>query len=94
MDDVERSLILPDENTMKFFQADNGQRYAAVVTPKVRAIARNQFNCQELEGAKLENQPTGTDSCTGDHWDEHDYYPEALSGVISPNGHLCKNPFQ
>ena len=84
VDDVERSLILPDENTMKFFQQDNGQRYAAIVTPKVQAMARNQFNCQSLEGAKLENQPTGSDSCTGDHWDEHDYYPEALSGVISP----------
>jgi hypothetical protein len=91
VDDVQRNLILPDESTMKFFQSKNGQRYAALVTPKVRAIARNQFDCQSLEGAKLENQPTGTDSCTGDHWDEHDYYPEALSGVISPTTNILSH---
>ncbi|KAG7370780.1 leishmanolysin-like protease [Nitzschia inconspicua] len=91
VDDVQRSLILPDENTMKFFDAQNGQRYAAIVTPKVRSQARNQFNCQSLEGAKLENQPTGSESCTGDHWDEHDYYPEALSGVISPTTNILSH---
>jgi hypothetical protein len=53
------------------------------VTPKVRTVARNQFNCADLEGGQLENQPTGS-SCTGDHWDERLYYPESMSGVISP----------
>jgi len=91
VDNIERSLILPGEDTMQFFEASNGQRYAALVTPKVRAMARNQFDCQSLPGAKLENQPTGTDSCTGDHWDEHDYYPEALSGVISPTTNIMSH---
>eukprot|EP00537_Pseudo-nitzschia_pungens_P016569 CAMPEP_0172410166 /NCGR_PEP_ID=MMETSP1061-20121228/76740_1 /TAXON_ID=37318 /ORGANISM="Pseudo-nitzschia pungens, Strain cf. pungens" /LENGTH=885 /DNA_ID=CAMNT_0013146337 /DNA_START=362 /DNA_END=3019 /DNA_ORIENTATION=+ len=91
VDDVQRSLILPGEDTMQFFDGKNGQRYAAIVTPKVRAMARNQFDCQSLPGAKLENQPTGTDSCTGDHWDEHDYYPEALSGVISPTTNIMSH---
>ena len=72
-------------HTMKFLQGENGQRHAAIVTPKVRAVPRNQSDCPSLEGATLENQPTGNDSCAGDqHWDEHDYYPEALSGLISP----------
>ena len=84
VDGVERTLILPADNTMKFFIATSGQRYASIVTPKVAAVARNQFDCQELGGAQLENQPTGENSCTGDHWDERMYYPEALSGVISP----------
>jgi hypothetical protein len=91
VDNVQRNLILPDDTTMKFSQSENGQRYAAIVTPKVRAVARNQFDCPSLEGAKLENQPTGTDSCTGDHWDEHDYYPEALSGVISPTTNILSH---
>lgn len=30
-----------------------------------------------------QNQPTGS-SCTGDHWDERLFYPESLSGVVSP----------
>jgi len=84
VDGVQRSLILPDENTMKFFVANNGQRYASIVTDKVAQVARNQFDCQSLAGAQLENQPTGAESCTGDHWDEKLFYPEALSGVISP----------
>jgi len=84
VDGQTRSLVLPDENTMKFFLAENGQRYASIVTPKVRTIARNQFNCQSLPGGQLENQPTGSESCTGDHWDERLFYPEALSGVPSP----------
>mmetsp|Transcript_6734 Transcript_6734/g.15581 ORF Transcript_6734/g.15581 Transcript_6734/m.15581 type:complete len:972 (+) Transcript_6734:97-3012(+) len=84
VDGVERNLILPDDNTMKFFIATSGQRYASIVTPTVATVARNQFNCPELNGAQLENQPTGENSCTGDHWDERMYYPEALSGVISP----------
>jgi hypothetical protein len=83
VDEVTRTLILPDENTMKFFVAENGQRYASIVTPKVRTVARNQFDCQSIAGAQLENQPTST-SCYGDHWDERLWYPEALSGVISP----------
>ncbi|KAL7469167.1 hypothetical protein ACHAXS_009429 [Conticribra weissflogii] len=84
VDGVERTLILPADNTMKFFIATNGQRYASIVTPKVATVARNQFDCQELNGAQLENQPTGDNSCTGDHWDERMFYPESLSGVISP----------
>jgi leishmanolysin-like peptidase len=59
-------------------------RYASIVTPKVQVVVRNHFNCSDLEGAQLENQPTGASSCTGDHWDERQYYPESLSGVISP----------
>jgi hypothetical protein len=83
-----RNLVMPSENTMKFFVASNGQRYASIVTPKVRAVARNQFDCQSLAGAQLENQPTGSTSCTGDHWDERLFYPEAISGVISPTTNI------
>ena len=73
VDGVNRSLIIPSEDTMQFFVTDDGDRYASIVTPKVRTVARNQFNCQSLAGAQLENQPTGTESCTGDHWDERLY---------------------
>mmetsp|Transcript_27422 Transcript_27422/g.38563 ORF Transcript_27422/g.38563 Transcript_27422/m.38563 type:complete len:834 (+) Transcript_27422:315-2816(+) len=83
VDGEERTLTLPDDSTMKFFSATNGQRYASIVTPKVQQVVRNQFDCQTLAGAQLENQPTGTDSCTGDHWDERQFYSEAMSGIIS-----------
>jgi leishmanolysin-like peptidase len=84
VDGVSRTLSIPNENTLKFLTAENGQRYATIVTPKVQTVVRNHFNCQDLEGAQLENQPTGSNSCTGDHWDERQFYPESLSGVISP----------
>lgn len=84
VDGVERTLVLPDENTMLMEVDNKGRRYATIVTPKVQAVARNQFNCPTLAGAQLENQPTRSESCTGDHWDERLFYPEALSAVISP----------
>ena len=59
VDGVERNLILPDDDTMKFFIATSGQRYASIVTPTVATVARNQFDCPALNGAQLENQPTG-----------------------------------
>lgn len=88
VDGQERATIVPSENTLKFFIAANGQRYASIVTPKVLSVVRNQFDCQEIEGAPLENQPTGSQSCTGDHWEERLFYPEALSGVISPTTNI------
>lgn len=86
-----RSLILPDENTMVFGEDANGSRFASIVTPKVRTIARNQFDCQSLEGARLENQPTRAESCAGDHWDERMFYPEALTAVISPTANILSS---
>jgi hypothetical protein len=76
---------LPDENTVKLSTDPiSGQRSAFVVTPKVRTVARNQFNCQDLVGAQLENQPTNPADCFGSHWDERLFYSETLSGIISP----------
>ena len=87
----ERSLLLPGDSTMIFETDDRGTRYASIVTPKVRQMARNQFDCQSLEGGRLENQPTRAESCTGDHWDERLFYPEALSGVISPTTNILSS---
>jgi Leishmanolysin len=92
VDGTERSQILPGPTTMTFgVRNDGATRYASIVTPKVRTVARNQFNCPSLEGAPLENQPTRADSCTGDHWDERLFYPEAMSGVISPTTNILSS---
>lgn len=88
VDGTQRSLIVPGTSTMVFGQRSDGTRYCSIVTEKVRQIARNQFDCQTLEGAPLENQPTRADSCTGDHWDEKAFYPEALTAVISPTANI------
>jgi hypothetical protein len=54
VDGQSRTIYLPDENTLRFGVSKLGKRYATIVTPKVKTVARNQFNCQELEGAQLE----------------------------------------
>jgi len=92
VDGTSRTQLLPGISTMVFGEREEtGTLYASIVTPKVRAIARNQFNCQDLEGAPLENQPTRSESCTGDHWDERLFYPEAMSGVISPTANILSS---
>jgi len=50
VDGVERTLYLPDENTLKFDVVSNGQRYASIVTKTVVTVVRNQFDCQSLDG--------------------------------------------
>jgi len=84
VDGIERTLAMPSEDTVKLGLASNGQRFANIVTPKVATVVRNHFDCQSLEGAQLENQPTGSESCIGDHWEERYFYPEALTSVMSP----------
>lgn len=76
---------------MKFANDATGRRYAWIVTPKVQTVVRNQFDCSKMLGAPLENQPTRSESCTGDHWDERLFYPEALSGVISPTTNILSS---
>lgn len=63
------NLFLPGDTTLAAGVTDYGVQYFSVVTPTVRQVARNHFDCQTIEGARLENQPTGS-SCFGDHWDE------------------------
>jgi leishmanolysin len=82
-----QDVILPASNTLQFFNNSNDGRHAYIVTEKVRAVARNQFDCQSVPGGQLENQQGGT-SCVGDHWDERLYYPEAMSAVISPTSNI------
>lgn len=90
-DGVSRTLSLPAENTLVWGTEYSGAKYAAIVTPKVRAVARNQFDCQSLLGAQLENQDTRPDSCIGDHWDERYFYPESMSAIISPTRNIMSS---
>ena len=61
---------------------EDGQRHAIVTTPKVKTVVRNHFNCQTLQGARLENQPTNPQSCFGDHWEEQHFYPELMTSTM------------
>ena len=63
--------------------------YYEIVLPTVVQVSRNQFNCQDLNGVRLENQPTSED-CFGSHFDERTWYAELLSAVYdeSARGYL------
>ena len=79
----------PSENTIQFIDDPlSSKRTAYLVTPRVKSVARNQFNCHDLEGAALENTPTMAGDCTGSHWDERLFYSESMSGIISPTTNI------
>lgn len=80
--------IVPDENTVKGMQGKNGVRHFLMVTPMVKTVVRNHFDCQSLEGARLENQPTGNNDCYGSHWDERLFYSESMSAVYNDGSSL------
>ena len=79
----------PSENTIQFIDDPlSSKRTAYLVTPRVKSVARNQFNCHDLEGAALENTPTMAGDCIGSHWDERLFYSESMSGIISPTTNI------
>jgi len=45
-----------------------GQRYATVVTPRLQAVARSQFHCEDLLGARLLENDSNTASYYGEVW--------------------------
>ena len=51
-------VYAPSSNTLKFGAHYPGIRYYEVVTPTVRQVARNHFNCKHMNGMRLENQVT------------------------------------
>jgi len=85
MDGTERMEPIPSSKILQITgTVGSPRRRAHIVTPTVRQVARNHFDCQTMPGAQLENLPTGP-SCFGDHWDERAYYSDSLSAVLSPD---------
>lgn len=60
----------------------SGARYFDVTTRRVQQVVQNQFDCQELKGARLETQPTAT-SCFGSHLDERLFYSELMAAIYT-----------
>ncbi len=55
--------------------------YYEIVLPTVRQVVRNQFNCQSMTGARLENQPTNAHACLGSHFDERFFQYHTMSAL-------------
>jgi hypothetical protein len=87
-------LPLPSEEILQF-RTVRGVRVAEVVTPSVRQVVRNHFDCQSLDGAELEsgivhvsNASRGVSddealvSCIGDHWEKRLFRIDLMSPVV------------
>ncbi|KAL7543656.1 hypothetical protein ACHAXR_012960, partial [Thalassiosira sp. AJA248-18] len=60
-----QSVIMPSENTVMEGETEKGVRYFEVVTPIVRNVVANQFDCEEVTGARLDNNEYY--NCIGSH---------------------------
>jgi len=78
----DRDIYKPSHNTLRMVLRADGVRYYEVVTPTVKRVARNHYNCERMEGMRLENQPTSND-CFGEHWEERIAWDESMSAVLS-----------
>jgi Leishmanolysin len=73
---------LPSNDTLALVVGADGRTRQYVVTPRVQAVARNQFNCQSLPGARLQDEG----DCFGDHWSERDWLLSLMSPVAEDAG--------
>ena len=60
------SIVVPAQNTVREGKTKTGVRYFRVVTPTVRNVIANQFDCESATGARLDNNEYY--NCIGSHW--------------------------
>lgn len=77
----------PSSQTLELVESD-GELYYTVNTPRVRQVVRNQFNCQSMMGARLENRGP----CVGSHWHERLFFGEIMSPVLMSGGENMLTP--
>jgi len=86
------SIPLPSSEILQFKDVRGGLRVAQIVTPTVRQVARNHFDCQVLEGAELEtySYPNGKDQtpldfadrCISDHWERRLFKSDIMNPIV------------
>lgn len=85
------TIPLPSLDILRFSEVRGGQRVARIVTPNVRQVARNHFDCQSLEGAELEsytfrtldrNQTDFVDECISDHWERRLFKADIMNPIV------------
>ena len=89
-------LPLPSEEILQF-RTVRGVRVAEVVTPSVRQVVRNHFDCQLLIGAELESgnvfvanetvdeivsDEEAVASCIGDHWEKRLFRIDLMNPIV------------
>ena len=77
-------LQAPSLDTLKTGYTKRGKLFYEVVTPNVRQIARNHFDCQNMAGARLENIPTNDGNCFGSHWEARLFATDTVAAIKIP----------
>jgi len=73
----------PSSKVLQRGKHSNGDVYYEIVTPRVKQVVQNHFNCPSLTGARLENYEA---SCIGSHWDERLFLADILSPALEWRG--------
>lgn len=84
---IHANISLPSEEILQFRTVRGGVLVAEVVTPSVRQVIRNHFDCQELPGAELESGEflplyTNASSCIGDHWERRLLKMDLMNPIV------------
>lgn len=88
------TVALPGPDILQFRTVRGGVRVAEVVTPSVRQVVRNHFDCPQLPGAELESgeflplsthQGQSTFSCIGDHWERRLFKTDLMNPLVDEN---------
>merc|ERR1712166_1114447 len=72
-------MDLPSNTTMIRVHERDQPNVWKIVTPKVLETVREQFACQDLNGAELENQ--GGSGTAGSHWEKRIFNNDFMSGL-------------
>ena len=79
--DFSPNILAYRKESVKYDGRRELRSYYEITLPTVRQVVRNQFNCQSLTGARLENQPTSPNSCIGSHFDERFFQYNIMSAL-------------
>ena len=80
---VKKMVPLPSPDILIFRKVRNGVLVAQVVTPTVRQVVRNHFDCQDLQGAELESLHHDDGSmCLGDHWERRLFREDLMNPIV------------
>ncbi len=63
--EIKGIVYKPHTTTLRLSAIKPGIQFYEIVTPTVKRVARNHFNCPSMTGMRLENQPTGESKCNG-----------------------------
>lgn len=83
------TIPLPSPDILEFREVRD-IRVADIVTPTVRQVTRNQFDCQSLPGAELENGDVNENICIGDHWGRRVFRTDILNPVLDDVAYSMK----